>query len=75
MARKKAVTVPPKLTEAEQDLISHMVQEYPLDRFASAGPSVAPIKDDEVMRPQSAHHHTVEALDRTSHLLSSLVFS
>ena len=48
MAKKKAVTVPPKLTEAEQDLIWHMEHGYQLETDSLGGnPVLRRLKDDE----------------------------
>lgn len=52
MAKKKAFNVPPKLTEAEQDLISHMEHGYRLETDSLGGdPVLRRLNDDEVMRP------------------------
>jgi len=65
MAKKKAVTVPPKLTEAEQDLISHMENGYRLETDSlGSDPVLRRLKDDEVIRPLSANRSTVEALQK-----------
>jgi hypothetical protein len=64
MAKKKAVPVPPKLTEAEQDLIWHMEHAYQLETDSlGRDPVVRRLKDDEVMRPASANRNTVKALE------------
>jgi hypothetical protein len=62
--KKKAVTVPPKLTEAERDLIGHMDHGYQLETDSLGGnPVLRRLKDDEVMRPVSANRNTVKALE------------
>jgi hypothetical protein len=64
MAKKKAGTVLPKLTEAEQDLISHMEDGYQLETDSLSGhPVLRRLKDDEVIRPPSANRNTVKALE------------
>jgi hypothetical protein len=64
MAKKKAVTVPPKLTEAEQDLVWHMEHGYRLETDSLGGnPVLRRLNDDEVMRPMSANRNTVKALE------------
>jgi hypothetical protein len=63
-AKKKAVTVPPKLTEAEQDLIRHMEHGCQLETDSLGGdPVLRRLKDDEVVRPASANRNTVKALE------------
>jgi len=62
--KKKAVTVPPKLTEAERDLIGHMEHGYQLETDSLGGnPLLRRLKDDEVVRPASANRNTVNALE------------
>ena len=64
MAKKKVVTVPPKLTKAEQDLIWHMGDGYQLETDSLGGdPVLRRLKDDEVVRSASANRNTVKALD------------
>jgi hypothetical protein len=64
MAKKKAVTVSPKLTEAEQDLVWHMEHGYQLETDSLGGdPVFRRLKDDEVVRPASANRNTVKALE------------
>jgi hypothetical protein len=66
MAKKKtkAVTAPPKLTETEQDLISHMERGYQLETDSLGGDLVLRgLKNDEVIRPASANRNTVKALE------------
>jgi hypothetical protein len=64
MAKKKAVTVPPKLTEAERDLIGHMELGYQLETDSLGGnPVLRRLKDAEVVRPVSANRNTVKGLE------------
>lgn len=71
MPKKKAGATPPKLTEAEQDLIEHMEQGYQLETDSLAGdPVLRRLKDDEVVRPASANRNTVKALEEMG-LISS----
>ena len=55
MPKKKARRIPPKLTEAEQDLLAHVEQGYQL-ATDSLGENPVPrrLKDGEVLRPLSA---------------------
>jgi hypothetical protein len=63
-AKKKAGAVLPKLTAAEQDLISHMEDGYQLETDSLSGnPVLRRLKDDEVIRPSSANRNTVKALE------------
>ncbi len=64
MAKKKAHSATPKLTEAEQELVSHMEHGYQLETD-SLGSNLAlrRLKDDEVVRPASANRNTVKALE------------
>ena len=65
MAKKKAASVPPKLTETEQDLLSHMQQGYQLETNSlGADPILRRLKDNEVIRPLSANRSTIEALEQ-----------
>jgi hypothetical protein len=64
MAKKKTSgAVPPKLTEAEQDLISQMEHGYQLETDSLGGDPVLRSKDGEVVRPASANRNTVKALE------------
>lgn len=64
MATKKTGSVPPKLTEAEQDLVWHMEHGYQLETDSLGGdPVLRRLKDDEVVRPASANRNTVKALE------------
>jgi hypothetical protein len=64
MAKKKTGSVPPKLTEAEQDLVWHMEHGYQLETDSLGGdPVLRRLKDDEVVRPASANRNTVKSLE------------
>ncbi len=64
MAKKKTVRVPPKLTEAEQDLLSHMEDGYQLETDSLGGnPVLRHLKDNEEIRPLSANRNTVKAME------------
>jgi hypothetical protein len=63
-ANKKTSAALPKLTEAEQDLFSHMEDGYQLETDSLGGnPVLRRLKDDEVIRPASANRNTVKALE------------
>ena len=64
MPKKKASSIPPKLTEAEQDLLAHMEQGYQLETDSlGANPILRRLKDDDVIRPLSANRNTIKALE------------
>ena len=64
MPKKKASSISPKLTEAEQDLLAHMDQGYQLETDSLGGnPVLRRLKDDEVIRPLSANRSTIKALE------------
>ena len=67
MARKKAASaasVSPKLTEGEQDLLSHIQHGYQLETNSLGGdPILRRSKDNEVIRPLSANRNTIKALE------------
>jgi hypothetical protein len=66
MAKKKSAKVLTKLTEAEQDLVSHMEHGWQLETDSLGGnPTLRRLKgqDDEVIRPASANRNTVRALE------------
>lgn len=64
MAKKKTANVLPKLTEIEQDLLSHMQQGYQLETDSLGGnPVLRRLKDDEEMRPLSANRNTIKAME------------
>ena len=64
MPKKKATRIPPKLTEAEQDLLTHMEQGYQLETDSLGGnPVLRRLNDDEIIRPLSANRNTIRALE------------
>ena len=64
MPKKKGRSFPPKLTEAEQDLLAHMEQGYQLETDSlGRNPLLRRLKDDEVVRPLSANRNTIKALE------------
>jgi hypothetical protein len=64
MAKNKTAGVPPKLTEAEQDLLSHMEGGYQLETDSLGGnPVLRHLKDNEEIRPLSANRNTVKAME------------
>jgi hypothetical protein len=65
MAKKKAADLQPKLTEGEQDLLSHIQDGYELETDSLGGnPVLRRLKDNEVIRPLSANRSTVEAMEQ-----------
>ncbi|HWY52829.1 MAG TPA: hypothetical protein VNZ03_00095 [Terriglobales bacterium] len=65
MAKKKAATLVPKLTEAEQDLLSHIQNGYQLETDSLGGnPVLRRSKDNEEIRPLSANRNTIKALEQ-----------
>jgi hypothetical protein len=64
MPKKKAANLPPKLTEAEQDLLSHIQDGYQLETDSLGGNLVLRrLKDDEEVRLLSATRNTIKALE------------
>jgi hypothetical protein len=65
MAKKKIANVLPKLTEVEQDLLSHIEDGYQLETDSLGGnPVLRRLKDDEEIRPISANRNTIKAMER-----------
>jgi len=65
MAKKKAANLPPKLTEVEQDLLSHLQDGYQLETDSLGGnPVLRRLKDSEEIRPLSANRNTVKAMEQ-----------
>jgi hypothetical protein len=63
MAKKKTASVPPKLTEVEQDLLSHIQDGYQLETDSLGGnPVLRRLKDNEEIRPVSANRNTIKAM-------------
>jgi hypothetical protein len=65
VAKKKAASLLPKLTEAEQDLLSHMQAGYQLETDSlGSDPILRRLKDNEVIRPLSANRSTIKAMEQ-----------
>ncbi len=65
MAKKQTASVVPKLTETEQDLLSHMQQGYQLETDSLGGkPVLRHLKDNEEIRPLSANRNTIKAMEQ-----------
>ena len=65
MAKTKAASFLPKLTEAEQDLLSHIQDGYQLETDSLGGnPVLRRLKDNEEIRPLSANRNTIKALEQ-----------
>jgi len=65
MAKKKAANLPPKLTESEQDVLSHIQVGYQLETDSLGGdPVLRRLKDNEEIRPLSANRNTIKAMER-----------
>jgi hypothetical protein len=65
MAKKKAASVPSKLTEIEQDLLSHIQDGYQLETDSLGSNLVLRhLEDDEEIRPLSANRNTIKAMEQ-----------
>jgi hypothetical protein len=65
MANKKGAKSPPKLTQTEQDLLSHIQDRYQLETDSLGGnPVLRHLKDNEQIRPLSANRSTIKAMER-----------
>ena len=65
MAKKKAASLLPKLTEAEEDLLSHIQEGYQLETDSLGGnPTLGRLKHNEVIRPLSANRNTIKAMEQ-----------
>jgi hypothetical protein len=65
MAKKNAANLLSKLTETEQDLLSHIQDGYQLETDSLGGhPVLRRLKDDEEFRPLSANRNTIKAMER-----------
>ena len=65
MAKKKAGSLLPKLTEVEQDLLSHLQNGYQLVTDSLGGsPILRRLKDNEEIRPLSANRNTIKAMEQ-----------
>ncbi len=65
MAKKKAARLLPKLTEAEQDLLSHIQDGCQLETDSLGGNLVLlRLKGGEKISPLSANRNTIEAMEQ-----------
>ena len=65
MAMKKTASLLSKLTETEQDLLSHIQDGYQLETDSlGSNPVLRHLKDSEEMRPLSANRNTITALEQ-----------
>jgi len=65
MVKKQTASVVPKLTETEQDLLSHIQDGYQLETDLLGGnPVLRRLKDNEEIRPLSANRNTVKAMEQ-----------
>jgi hypothetical protein len=65
MARKQTANLLPKLTEIEQDLLSHVQDGYQLETDSLGGnPILRRLKDNEEIRPLSANRNTIKAMEK-----------
>jgi hypothetical protein len=64
MAKKKAANLPPKLTEVEQDLLSHMQEGHQLETDSLDIQFCGGWKSNEEIRPLSANRNTIKAMER-----------
>jgi hypothetical protein len=56
---------PVKLTEVEQNLLSHMQEGYQLETDSLGGdPILRRLKDNELIRPLSANRNTIKAMEQ-----------
>jgi len=59
-------SIPPKLSESEQDLLTHIERGYELETDSLGGnPILRRLKDNEVLRPDAANGSTVRALEQS----------
>jgi len=65
MAKKKAASPLSKLTEIEQDLLSHIEDGYQLETDSLGGnPVLRRLKDNEEIRALSANRNTIKAMEQ-----------
>ena len=68
MAKKNAAnaaTISPKLTDSEEDLLSHMQDGYQLETDSLGGnPVLRRLKDNEEIRPLSVNRNTIKAMEQ-----------
>jgi hypothetical protein len=62
--KKETADLLPKLTEVEQDLLSHIQDGYQLETDSLGGnPVLRRLKHNEEIRPLSANSNTIKALE------------
>jgi hypothetical protein len=65
VAKKKTANLLPKLTEIEQDVLSHIQDGYQLETDSLGGnPILRRLKDNEEIRPLSANRNTIKAMEK-----------
>jgi hypothetical protein len=65
MAKKTTANLLPKLTEAEQDLLSHIEDGYQLETDSLGGsPVLRRLKDNVEIRALSANRNTIKAMEK-----------
>jgi hypothetical protein len=65
VAKKKTANPMPKVTEIEQDLLSHIQDGYQLETDSLGGnPILRRLKDNEETRPLSANRSTIKAMEQ-----------
>jgi hypothetical protein len=65
MAKKKDANPLPKLTQTEQDLLSHIKDGYQLETDSlGSNPVLRRLKDNEEIRPLSANRNTIKAMEQ-----------
>jgi hypothetical protein len=65
VAKKTTANLLPKLTEIEQELLSHIQDGYELETDSLGGnPILRCLKDNEEIRPLSANRNTIKALEQ-----------
>jgi hypothetical protein len=65
MAKKKQSSIPVKLTDSEESLLTHIEAGFELETDSLGGnPVLRRLKDNEVLRPADANASTVKALQQ-----------
>ena len=65
MAKKKTASLLPKLTDVEQDLLSHIQDGYQLETDSLGGdPILRRLKDNQVIHPLSANRSTIKSMEQ-----------
>jgi hypothetical protein len=65
VAKKNTANLLPKLTETEQELLSHIQGGYRLETDSLGGnPVLRRLKDNAEIRPRSANRNTVKAMEQ-----------